>query len=476
VTRENVSLQVGSRKATARKSIRRIEYQLRSWERYPQGFTFIYESSVNENMDAEHPLEHLLIIPDDVVVVDNVKLWLYSEPYRVYSKGAAAGGGVAQTSEATIPPAVTSGPSSKTTDDNAAGPQVTIGPPSGSQAGSATHSHRWFTAAGSEIAVWYESGKSYLSSVGTYAASSSGETVAHIHSIEHTHLVPGDFETYVETRYFRSDQHTINGLTAYKFLTSKSGTQGSLDSGMYEVRMAVDFYYRIIKRSSGGSETVLLDWTLHHTRTTTGSGEVLKIQSISEVALDAGDAIRVDIRVVKNSTQERSWITDVLGATGLFACSWYIYLYTYNTQTSESPPYYQGGFRYDGTYNSRVECFAYKKTLANAGHSHGMSHTHNIPGSQHSHQVGPFPSHQHDLVFGIEDKAWAGAVINMKIIDPDNEEFDLGTIGTGVFSLEGKDYSRYFQKPGTYKLQFSTGYGIAHIRSMIYVQAFIQPE
>jgi len=302
--REQVSLQVGSKKASARKTIQMIEDQLRGWEKYPQGFTFIYESSLNENMDAEHPLEHLLLIPDDVLVVDRVQIWLYSEAYRIYVKSAAAGGGVAQTSEATIPPSITSGPSSKETDDNASGDPVTTSGPSSTATSSTSHTHKFLAPNATHWPVVYQAGLTYLvdDSGALSATVSTGETVLHTHDIQHTHSVPG------------------------------------------------------------------------------------------------------------------------------------------------------------------------------STHNHGMDHTHNIPGSEHFHQVGPFPSHQHDLVFGIEDKAWAGAAITFKIVDPDNVQYDLGVVGSGLFSIEGRDYSNYFQKPGTYKLQFSTGYGVAHIRSMIYVQAFIQPE
>jgi len=124
---ETVRLQLSQRAERLDDAARKITDILRSFDRYPQGFTFIYESSINDNLDATHTLIHKLNVPRDTWIMDAVKVWIYGEKYRAYGKQAASGGGTVVSSEFTLPDTVTSGASSKSTDDNATPPVVTSG-------------------------------------------------------------------------------------------------------------------------------------------------------------------------------------------------------------------------------------------------------------------------------------------------------------------------------------------------------------
>jgi len=127
---ETVRLQLSQRAERLDDAVRKIGEELKSFDRYPQGFTFIYESSINDNLDATHTLIHKLNVPRDTWIMDAVKVWIYGEKYRAYGKQAASGGGTVVSSEFTLPDTVTSGASSKSTDDNATPPVVTSGPSS----------------------------------------------------------------------------------------------------------------------------------------------------------------------------------------------------------------------------------------------------------------------------------------------------------------------------------------------------------
>jgi len=299
---ETVRLQLSQRAERLDDAVRKIGEQTRSFRRYPQGFYFIYESSINDNLDDTHTLIHRLNIPQDTWIMDLVKVWIYGEKYRAYAKGAASGGGSVETSEATVMSPVTEGPSTPNT-DAAAGNQVTTGGPSSTTTSSTSHQHKFLAGSGTHKQQYYQAGLLYFFD-GSGALSyyvSSGETVLHTHDIQHTHSVPG------------------------------------------------------------------------------------------------------------------------------------------------------------------------------SSHSHPMDHSHQVPGSSHSHQVGPFPTHVHDLIFGIYESPTATANVSLKIVDPDNEETNLGVIGTGEFSLEAWDLTEYFTKIGNYQLVFSAD-GPARVRSMVFMQPFILAE
>jgi len=86
------------------------------WGRSPQGSCCIYQSNIQENVDASKACIHKLVIPPNAKI-NHVRIWCYGEKYRCYETGIEAGGAVEVSTEATAPGPVTSGSSSKTTND-----------------------------------------------------------------------------------------------------------------------------------------------------------------------------------------------------------------------------------------------------------------------------------------------------------------------------------------------------------------------
>jgi len=313
---ESVGLQLSQRAERLDDAVRRIAEELRSFDRYPQGFYFVYESSLNDNLDATHSLIHKLNVPLDTWILDAVKVWIYGEKYRANVQGLASGGGTVVTSEATIPATVTSGDPSPATTGNTTPSQTTSGAPSIANTSISGHRH-----AVNITCMWIASAD----------------------------------ECWLVTGYY------ILGVpagTGHKNFNGPSGAQG---------------------------------------------GQFL----------------------------------------------------TTSTNAHSHP-------------------MPHLHNISFASHIHGMDHLHQVPGSAHSHQV-DIPDHIHALNFGIYEAPSATANISLKIIDPDNQETNLGVIGTGIFSKEAWDLTQYFTKKGNYQLVFSAD-GPARVRSMVFIQPFILPE
>jgi len=133
-----------------------------------------------------------------------------------------------------------------------------------------------------------------------------------------------------ETRYFRSDTHTINGLLAYKLLTSQS----AVEANKYEYNTAAYFRWgiRVWKRTSGGAETEITSGTpvAVVTRTIVAEGMQSNTWACPETALVSTDAIIVRVYIYELSAWrlKATYITEVLGAGTLDANTWTVYYYT----------------------------------------------------------------------------------------------------------------------------------------------------
>jgi len=165
----------------------------------------------------------------------------------------------------------------------------------------------------------------------------------------------------VETRYFRSDTHLINGLTAYQLKTSQTTTSLYFEAlspinGAYTVY----YYFQILKRDVNGNETLIVDWTLHSSRSASGSGLVSANWACPATSLSGTDAIRVNLRVKVSTNQtDRSFITEQLGASSLDSATWTIWLYTYCVRGSTAGKTIGRIYHGDSTYDSRILNFTY---------------------------------------------------------------------------------------------------------------------
>jgi len=175
----------------------------------------------------------------------------------------------------------------------------------------------------------------------------------------------------VDTRYFRDDEWTVNGLTAEKLTTSQSTTGQSANatkSNSYDYVVYAGI--RVWKRVSGGSETEITSGTpvAQVSRSSNGGGIQSATWNCPQTALTSTDAIvvRVYIKVdVDDWVLCEDWITEQLGASQLDSATWTVYYYTvrdtYSTGSSESEVYWTRIYFWWGTstYNSRIENFSW---------------------------------------------------------------------------------------------------------------------
>jgi len=165
----------------------------------------------------------------------------------------------------------------------------------------------------------------------------------------------------VETRYMRSDQHTINGLTAYKLGTTQTSSgiyQEISESGQYNCRWRALVY---VRHADGSEDQV--GYTAFIYRDTDGEGIQSVTLSVPLTGLSSTDAIRVRVYMAIYSVRTYiDFITEQLGASQLDEATWTFYLYTYRDVTGNPLIGYTTHARFywgDSTHNSRIEGFSY---------------------------------------------------------------------------------------------------------------------
>lgn len=186
-----------------------------------------------------------------------------------------------------------------------------------------------------------------------------------------------------ETRCFRKDTHTINGLFAHKLLTSQSTGLG-WGAQSYMGDLTAYFGIRVFVRHSGGSEDELTNGTpvAVVSRFADGEGYQSNIWTPPKTSLQSDDAIRVNVyyRFTGTSwTFMNVWITNQVAnwdmCNQLDAATWTIYYYTYRYYDSKlnmtSSWFYYG----ISTHNSRIENFTWSYVAPLAvgyGYSDGL--------------------------------------------------------------------------------------------------------
>jgi hypothetical protein len=164
----------------------------------------------------------------------------------------------------------------------------------------------------------------------------------------------------------RSDQHTVNGLTAYKLGLTQTTVAASIDVD-YEGSAGAYFDIEIAVRHADGTETELLPWTQFAYRTTTGEGIQSYNFNCPSTTLAPTDAIVVRLRARNvGGSVTATFITEQLGASGLPAATWTFYVYTgcYRS-TAISSAYIWWG---TSTYNTRVENFQWTSAVTKTWH------------------------------------------------------------------------------------------------------------
>src|SRR3989304_5203568 len=163
-----------------------------------------------------------------------------------------------------------------------------------------------------------------------------------------------------QTRYFRSDTHTINGLNAYQLKTTNTSSPPATTFGAeHELEDGATFRANVYKRASGGGETLIASAVGSVYRGTVGEGIQSATWSCPQTALDSTDAIKVVLEIILDGegSNTRTFITEQLNASQVDAATWTFYFYT---------NLYDTGYSYDhqilhgtATHNSRIEGFSF---------------------------------------------------------------------------------------------------------------------
>lgn len=180
----------------------------------------------------------------------------------------------------------------------------------------------------------------------------------------------------IEIRYMRSDQHTVNGLTAYILGLTQSNIAKFYQLSDYG-RLAVYTGIRVWKRNVDGNETEITGGSPVAVayRSASGSGLVSATWICPLTSLELTDAVvvRVYMRLGVSGVWSLAseFITEQLGATQLDNVTWTVY-YWLELSIIKDPElgYISSGiFRWGtSTYNSRIENFAWSIPLQRVWH------------------------------------------------------------------------------------------------------------
>jgi hypothetical protein len=170
----------------------------------------------------------------------------------------------------------------------------------------------------------------------------------------------------VETRFFREDQFTVNGLTYRKLLpVFYAYTGGTYQSTTTPPSQGYYWGIRVWKRSAAGVETEITAGTLVAvvSRTAEGEGIQSATWSCPRVTLAPTDSIVVRgyYRFGTGAWYQDSialFTTEQLGGQSLDASTWTVYYYTALVQVAAAQWewYWQWG---STTFYSRIENFAW---------------------------------------------------------------------------------------------------------------------
>ena len=165
---------------------------------------------------------------------------------------------------------------------------------------------------------------------------------------------------WVQTRYFRGDQQTINGLLAYRLGTNQSSTL-QFASGMASGRLAVLWSSDVVVRHADGSETTIGTKIAQVSRVTNTEGIRSASWTCPLTSLFSTDA--VVIKVYDKYGAAGAWnlratfITERLGASRLDNVAWTFYYHTCRLFDGFDT---YGDFMWGtSTYNSRIENFTW---------------------------------------------------------------------------------------------------------------------
>ncbi len=196
-----------------------------------------------------------------------------------------------------------------------------------------------------------------------YPVGQSGQRILESFNTPVTQLIPT-----TETRYMRSGTATVNGLTAYDFGTSLSGSIHLSDpTNTYSSDLSTTWGMQVYVLHADSSQTPISGGTVATVQRPAG-GSAAGIQSNTwncpETSLVATDAIVVEIwgQVGGNSPElHAEFVTGQLGAEQLDSATWIVHYYTERDRSGgffsrRTTAIFHWG---EGIYNSRIEGIKY---------------------------------------------------------------------------------------------------------------------
>jgi hypothetical protein len=181
----------------------------------------------------------------------------------------------------------------------------------------------------------------------------------------------------VETRYFRSDQQTVNAVTAYVLGTSESASKLQISIGSEENSPTCYYGIKVYKVSSSGTKTLISSGVVAIVSLAAGAtftGTAQNHWDCPLTSLAATDAVLIELYADLNTnpptTLRRTWITEQLGATQLDAATWTVYYRVSRTRIYDPETgYYSYSFYFNhgiSTDSSYITNFSWSVTVAAA--------------------------------------------------------------------------------------------------------------
>jgi hypothetical protein len=165
----------------------------------------------------------------------------------------------------------------------------------------------------------------------------------------------------VSTLYCRSDSATVNGLAAYKLLGTNTASSGVLTwYDIYPPSTTGYYHSQVVKRTSGGSETVLGAYGTGQTTRTTDSGYAVQSATWACPATTIGATDSVVVRQACDfttaGTNAAASHSTAQNPGDLTAATWTFYRYTdYSSGDYDSVPF-QVDIGFGSTsYPTRIE-------------------------------------------------------------------------------------------------------------------------
>jgi len=174
-----------------------------------------------------------------------------------------------------------------------------------------------------------------------------------------------------ETRWFRNEQATVNGLTTYLLALSKitNGTYAIVRTDSPFLPESTSIGIRVWVRHSDGTETeVTAGSPVAISSLPTGSSITTTSSTWNCPQTSLAETDSIVVRVYGNVPTWKlieEFTTEVLNAVSLDSATWTVY-YTWSTPYRQVAPFrYRWGinFYWDGDYESRIENFSWSTAV-----------------------------------------------------------------------------------------------------------------